>query len=194
MKKLQEILGLELWAQVEAALRGQGKDGRDLELAVANDGSFIPKAKFDSLNKEYQALRAELTAAQNDLAGLDDLQTEKNSLEQALAAAEEEMGQVSAQYEQDFNKLKLEYSLERALTAAGARNTKAVRALLNEAELSLGEDGLGGLDQQLAAVKDEAPYLFQSAAPLYTPQGGSEVPDPSQMSDAEYYRFINKKG
>ena len=58
--------------------------------------------------------------------------------------------------ERDF-----EDALRQSLRQAGARNEKAVRALLKEQELALGEDGtLQGLDEQLEALRHECGYLF----------------------------------
>ena len=39
---IKSLLGDELSAQVEAALKGKGKDGKDVDLVIGNDGSFVP--------------------------------------------------------------------------------------------------------------------------------------------------------
>ena len=43
-------LGDELSAQVEAALKGKGKDGKDVDLVIGNDGSFVPADKYNGAN------------------------------------------------------------------------------------------------------------------------------------------------
>ena len=42
IESVKTILGEELSAQVETALKGKGKDGKDLDLVVGNDGSYVP--------------------------------------------------------------------------------------------------------------------------------------------------------
>jgi hypothetical protein len=62
--------------------------------------------------------------------------------------------------------LKFDYALTGALSGAKAKNTKAVKALLNTNDLKLGEDGtLVGLSEQLAKVKSENGYLFEDETP-----------------------------
>lgn len=42
---IRNLLGEDLAKQVEAALKGKGKDGKDVDLVIGNDGpSFRPKS------------------------------------------------------------------------------------------------------------------------------------------------------
>ena len=43
-------LGADLAGQVEAALKGKGKDGKDMDLVVGNDGSYVPADKYNGEN------------------------------------------------------------------------------------------------------------------------------------------------
>ena len=52
MKDLKELLGDELWAQVEPKLKGQGVNGKDLHLVATNTGEFVPAEKYDALKAE----------------------------------------------------------------------------------------------------------------------------------------------
>ncbi len=195
MYKLSEILGQELWQTLQEALAGKGKDGKDLELAVTNDGSFIPKGKFDALNKEYQSLRENFNTVQNELQTLSPLAQEKEELLSALANAKEQLAQAAAEKEKAILTLEREHFLETALREAGARNNKAVRALLNEDALVWDEEKLNGLKEQLALIKNDAPYLFDDDnISSYQPKLGGSRPDYSKMSDKEYYRYLKRKG
>ena len=46
-ESIKTLLGDELTAQVETALQGKGKDGKDVDLVVGNDGTFVPADKYD---------------------------------------------------------------------------------------------------------------------------------------------------
>ena len=60
-----------------------------------------------------------------------------------------------------MNQLRLDNAIDNALSAAGAKNAKAVRALLNDKNISLGEDGkVAGLDDQIAALQKSDAYMF----------------------------------
>lgn len=64
-------------------------------------------------------------------------------------------------HEAEMNQLRLDNAIDNALSAAGAKNAKAVRALLNDKNISLGEDGkVAGLDDQIAALQKSDAYMF----------------------------------
>lgn len=62
--------------------------------------------------------------------------------------------------EQQIADLKKSSAIDLALTQAGAKNIKAAKALLNSESLELTDEGLKGLDDQLAALKESDGYLF----------------------------------
>ena len=49
-ESVKTILGADLSNQVEAALKGKGKDGKDVDLVVGNDGTFVPADKYNGAN------------------------------------------------------------------------------------------------------------------------------------------------
>ena len=61
----------------------------------------------------------------------------------------------------ELAQLKLDNAIDAALTAAGAKNGKAVKALIDVSKVKLGEDGkLTGWDDQIKAVQKSDAYLF----------------------------------
>lgn len=62
----------------------------------------------------------------------------------------------------EIAKLKLDHAVESALTAAKAKNIKAVRGLLDADKLKLEKDGtVTGLSDQIAALQKSDAYLFE---------------------------------
>lgn len=59
-ESIKTLLGDELAAQVETALKGKGKDGKDVDLVVGNDGTFVPADK-------YEGEKRRATSAENAL-------------------------------------------------------------------------------------------------------------------------------
>ena len=47
---IRNLLGEDLAKQVEAALKGKGKDGKDVDLVIGNDGTFVPAEKYNGAN------------------------------------------------------------------------------------------------------------------------------------------------
>lgn len=60
----------------------------------------------------------------------------------------------------EIERLQFGYALDGALRTAGAKNSKAVRALLDEAGLKLNGDSIVGLDEQLKTIRENNDYLF----------------------------------
>ncbi len=103
-------------------------------------------------------------------------------------------------HEKQLAQLKLDFAVDAALTAAGAKNHKAVRSLLNLESVSLGEDGKAvGLEEQIGAVKSSDGYLFnEPAKPIfkgYQPGNSADgVPaiDANQMSYSQLSAYMGE--
>lgn len=80
--------------------------------------------------------------------------------------------------------------IDMALQKAGARNIKAVRALIKEDAVTLKNGALDGMEGQLEAVAADCPYLFGKARESEfppPPSAGGKMPpiDEAQMWRAE---------
>ncbi len=197
---LKDILGEELFRQVEATLKGKGKDGKDIALAIANDGSFFPKAKFDEINDVNKTLKEQLEAANKQIEGFKGLDIEgvKKAAEEWKTKAEKAEAEAKTRIET----LQFDHALESALLGARAKNAKAVKALIDADALKLKDGEIIGLSEQLEKLKADNDFLFEAAKPpegdppgsyQYKPAGGGPEPDYSKMSDAEYYAATAKK-
>ena len=60
---IKSLLGDDLSAQVEAALKGKGKAGKDVDLVIGNDGSFVPADKYNGANSGKTSAENALKAA-----------------------------------------------------------------------------------------------------------------------------------
>lgn len=144
---LKEILGDELYEQVIAKL-----EGTEIKLANVADGSFIDKATYDA---DIQKAKDE-AAASVDTSELEGVKNENTKLKE------------------ENEQLKFNSAVEIKLATSGAKNTKALRALLDESKFTMGENGLEGFDEQLEAIKTSDSYLFGEALPGGLPQGSPE--------------------
>ncbi len=156
---------------------------------------FIPKARFDEVNNEKKAL--EKTLSERD----EQLETIKKSTGD-VDAMKKEIADLQAKNEAhaaEMAKLRLDNAVDTALTSAGAKNIKAVRALLDTSGLKLGEDGkLDGLTAQLEALKKSDGYLFkENEAPSFKGfqpgASGDGVPqnlDTSKMTYSEMMAYM----
>ncbi len=172
MNELKEILGEDLFGQLEAALKGKGKDGKDILLAVANDGSYLPKAKFDEVYREMREWK-----------------------EKAGDTLADERAKENEQLKLELENLRYDAAMEKMLLGAKARNVKAVRALLDLDRIQWEDGSLTGLEEQLDELKQKESFLFaEEEKGFYQPAAAKAPTDFSRMSDEEYYQYVNQKG
>ena len=81
-----------------------------------------------------------------------------------LQSINEELEQSLAQLTLELNNKKIEGLLSEKLMSAGAKNLKAVSALIDKSKVSFEDGSMSGLDEQLKSIKDECDYLFYQDA------------------------------
>ena len=171
------------------------------EASLKELGGYVEKTKFDEVSEENKTLKKSVSDRDKQL---DDLKA-ANGDNEALKKQIEDMKQQNAEQEKahkaELAQLRLDNAIETALTAAGAKNTKAVKALLDISKVKLGEDGkLSGWEEQLTAVQKSDAYLFTEKQAKnhfrgYKPgasadkKPGAEV-DMSKMSYEELAAYI----
>ena len=70
--------------------------------------------------------------------------------------------------------------------------------VLDPEKITVDEDGVHGIAEQITALKASDPYLFDAPAPAppapvkWGISHTQTVPDPDSMGDAEYYKMIRK--
>ena len=158
---------------------GLEKDAVDQIMALYGRDIEAHKTKISAAESERDGLKTQLEEASKAIEGFKGMDIEgiKKSADEWKAKAEQAQKDAEAQ----VYKVRYEAALSDALKDAKAKNVKAVRALLNEADLKLTDDGLIGLKEQLEKVKPENDYLFESDVP--TPKivaGGGNKPIENQ--------------
>lgn len=113
----------------------------DVKLGNLAGGQYIEKEKYDEVSNQ-------LKTANENLEGYDpEWQTK-------LAQADGE---------KKLNDYKFEQAVESAINNAGAADLVSVKANLDMSKVSQTEDGsITGLDEQLAELKTNKPFLFKS--------------------------------
>lgn len=142
-------LGIEDKAVIDSIM---DENGRDIN---------SEKAKFG----DYETLKTQLSDANKKIEefGKLDFDGVKAMADDYKAKFE----QAQADSKKQLEAMQFDHALEGALSGAKARNTKAVRALLETDKLKLNKDGtLTGLSEQLDKIKAENDYLFESDAPV----------------------------
>ena len=121
----------------------------DDEDRTVNDSFTVNGLKQDVSDRDKQLETLKKSTGDNA-----DLQKQIADLQKANADQKKA-------HEEEMNKLKLDNAVEAALVAAGAKNSKAVRALFDDSKFKLKDDQVEGLADAIKAVQKSDPYLFE---------------------------------
>ncbi|MFZ4452080.1 phage scaffolding protein [Salibacterium aidingense] len=152
---LKELLGEELAGQVEEKL------GENHKIIDTKEGEWIPKDKFDQINADNKELKKQLKDRDGQLANLKDQAKGNDELQKEIEELQKENKDTKDEYEQKLIQQSFDHALDRSLSSAKVRNTKAVKALLDMDTIKQDGDDLKGLDEQLKNLKENEPYLFE---------------------------------
>ena len=136
-------------------------DEETIKKIIVSHGKGIEKYKNDletltTSKTEIEAKKAELEA---ELKKLQEMKPEE--LQQTVNDLKTKYEQVQADGKKALEKVKYDTAVENALRDVKAKNLKAARAVLDEAELKLGEDGtVAGLKERVDKVVSENAFLF----------------------------------
>ena len=123
--------------------------------------NYVEKSKYDEVSEENKTLKTSVSDRDKQLETLKASAGDNEELKKQIETMKQQNADREKAHKAELAQLKLDNAIETALTAAGARNTKAVRALLDISKVKLGEDGrLAGWDEQLKAVQKSDSYLF----------------------------------
>lgn len=110
-----------------------------------------------------------------------------------------DLASVRAEYDGRITALKKNFALERELEKAGVKNRALMERVLDQEKITVDEDGVHGIGEQIAALKESDPYLFEPSLPKADPMPvkwgashGRDVPDTDSMDDGEYYRTVRR--
>ncbi len=125
------------------------------------DGNFVTKARFNEVNEENKTLKQSISERDNQLETLKNSVGDNETLKKKIADLQKENEEQKTAHKAEMAQLRLDNAVENALMAAGAKNSKAAKSLIDMSKVKLGEDGkLTGFSEQLEAVQKSDSYLF----------------------------------
>ncbi len=114
--------------------------------------------RYGKLKAQKEDVDTQLETAQTTIKDLKDSNKTNDNLQTKISEYEGEI-ETLKQQSADIQK---QSAVELALVKNGARNPKAVNALLDTEKVELTDEGIKGLDEQLEALKESDAYLFQT--------------------------------
>lgn len=147
-------------------LKNLGLTDEQIEKVIEDYGkNYVTKSQFNEKNEEAKQLKSEVTTLKSDFEKLTATNEKNEELVKQIESMQKESNKREKEYEKTLHTQRVNSALDLALVTAKAKNTKAVKALLDLDKAELNEDGtIKGLDEQLKAVAESDPYLFESQA------------------------------
>jgi len=141
------------------------ENGKDIENAKGDVSKL--EAEIKTKEKELETLQGQLKKANEQIEEFKDMDID--AIKKAADDYKEKYETAKIEVGEELEKIKFEYAIDKALGQAKARNTKAVKALLDLDNLKLTDDKILGLDEQLENIKKENDFLFEGEKKEKTP-------------------------
>lgn len=166
---------------------------------------FIPKVSFDEVNTEKNALQAALKERDSQLETLKKSTGDVEGLRAQIGVLQADNQAKDAAHAAEIKQLRVDTAIDTALSAAKAKNLRAVKALLDLdfSKAELAEDGsIKGLSDQIKKLQgaEDSKFLFDTEAKKTTFKGAKpgepsredldNKVDTSKMSYEELCTFL----
>jgi hypothetical protein len=164
---------------------------------------FVPYSRFKELIDDKNELKKQISERDKQLETLKNSTGDVETLKNTIKQLQDENKASKEQYEANISKIKLENAIDNALGNAKAKNSKAVRALLDMEKIKFENDNLSGLDEQLKVLKEaeDSKFLFEeikeSAKPSFSglePGASTGETNPGSGAPETYSQMMARLG
>lgn len=158
---IKSLLGDELSAQVEAALKGKGKDGKDVDLVIGNDGSFVPADKYNGANSGKTSAENALKAAAEALRAIGGT-GDPAKIADDVKNAQTTIANLQATHDAEIKKISKNAALRMALNGK-VHDPSDIIGLLDLDKIDVDDTGSLKTDLEglLKPIKETKAYLFK---------------------------------
>lgn len=158
---IKSLLGDELSAQVEAALKGKGKDGKDVDLVIGNDGSFVPADKYNGANSGKTSAENALKAAAEALKTIGGT-GDPAKIADDVKNAQTTIANLQATHDAEIKKIRKNTALRMALNGK-VHDPSDIIGLLDLDKIDVDDTGSLKTDLEglLKPIKETKAYLFK---------------------------------
>lgn len=171
-------------------LEDLGLEKEAIDKIMAENGSDIEKTK-SRLEAERDNYKSQLETAQTALKEFEGVDVKE--LNGKIAQLTADMATKETEYQAKIADMEFNSVLDTAITKSGARNAKALKALLDIDVLKASKNQTDDINAAIEKVKAENDYLFESANPVphIVAKGGGNAPG-TKMSLAQAMKYANE--
>lgn len=173
-----------------------------IDQIMAENGRDVNAAKADlnTYKQQVTELQGQVTAKDNEIATLTTKVGEVETLRTENAQLKTDKTNLTNELTTKVSEIKKDYAIESGIRDYKARNVKAVKALLDGSKITYENETLGGLIEQLNALKagEDTSFLFgeASTAPsgthVHTPPANGGNPQTSKSFNEAIAKALSK--
>ena len=170
-ESIRILLGEELAQRVEEAIKGKGKDGKDIDLVVGNDGSFVPAEKYNGANSGKISAENALKAAAEALKAIGG-SGDPTKIGDDVKTAQATLTNLQASHAAEIQKISKNAALRTAL-AGRVHDPADIIGLLDMDKIDVDDAGnlKTDLEGLLKPIRESKSYLFKSGEG----EGGKDI-------------------
>lgn len=202
MEFLKELLGEELYSQIEAKVNEHNgnEENRDKQIKIANLGSgeYVSKLKLDDVMSQLTGKKAELDSANALINDLKKASKGNEEMQKKFTDYEAENARLQA----ELQETKLKSAIKVALLSEKAVDVDYLTYKLNESLKEKGEtleldenDNIKGWTDKLSGLKTQFPNMFESGGASdtngFTPVTNKGLPKDVQNKTITKEQFMN---
>ena len=173
---IRNLLGEDLAKQVETALKG--KDGKDVDLVIGNDGTFVPAEKYNGANSGKASAENALKAAAEALKAVGG-SGDPAKIADDVKVAKEKFDTLQTTHAAELAKISKRSALQMALNGK-VYDPSDIIGLLDMDKIEVSDDGSLKTDLEglLKPIKESKAYLFKEDPAKTPPVHGATPADP----------------
>lgn len=156
----------ELGLEKEVIDKIMDENGKDVEAEKTKVGDDLKNAE-----KDRDSYKGRLETAEKTLKGFEGVDVEK--LKEEIGTLQTTLETQAKDHEAEMENIAFNGTIEKALSDAGVKNSKAALALLDIDGLKESKDQTADIKTAIEKVKEENDYLFGSAEPINNPVGST---------------------
>lgn len=165
---------------------------------------YVPPERFNEVNEAKKNAESLVSERDKQIESLKKSTGDNEALKAQIEKLQSENKAAKEKYESDLKTLKIDNAINSALTASGAKNLKAARALLDLEKITIDGEEVKGIDDQIKALlKDEGSNFLFNVKPAANPspkgmkpgEGGKAPHKPvSEMNYSERVEYLAAGG
>lgn len=152
--------------------------------------NYVSKAQFNQKNEEAKTLKGELDTVKGEIETL----KKNNADNAALVKQIDDLKAAGKKRDEDYaakiEQMHIDGIVEKALISSKAKNTAAVKALLDLSKAERDGETIKGLEDQIKKIKETDSYLFGSDTPTGVIPGQGGDPGQSLSTQQQFEQAI----